>query len=224
MTKAVQPDDQYAGNAGYRAGLLRIRGMVCARCIDVVQNELTQAGFNVLGVELGKVRLRDPLTLSDVDRIQTILSKQGFSLIKDQQKVTVHQRAKTFVDAYFAQAADLSESKIGFAPAGVRPSDRPNRRLSTQIQDALGLDYDTISGQFTKAEGITLERYIILRRIDKVKEWLVYSDETLTEIAHRTGYSSVQHLSNQFRQQTGLTPSYFRQVRQQKITVQQGAT
>ena len=214
VTKAVQPDDQYAGNAGHRAGLLRIRGMVCARCIDVVQNELTQAGFNVLGVELGQVRLQEPLTSSDLDRIQTMLSKQGFSLIEDQQKVTLHQRAKTFVDAYFAQAADLSESKIG----------SPNRRLSTQIQDALGLDYDTISGQFNKAEGITLEKYIILRRIDKVKEWLVYSDETLTDIAYRTGYSSVQHLSNQFRQQTGLTPSYFRRVRQQKKALQQEAT
>lgn len=183
--------------------------MVCARCIDVVQNELIQAGFNVLGVELGQVRLRDSLTLNDLDRIQTMLSKQGFSLIEDQQQVTVHQRAKTFVDAYFAQDADLSESKA---------------RVSSQIQDALGLDYDTISGQFTKAEGITLEKYIILRRIDKVKEWLVYSDETLTEIAYRTGYSSVQHLSNQFRQQTGLTPSYFRQVRQQKQALQQGTT
>ncbi|XWW48650.1 helix-turn-helix transcriptional regulator (plasmid) [Fibrella sp. USSR17] len=191
--------------------------MVCARCIDVVQSELTQAGFDVLTVQLGKVTLRDALTSNDIERIQTVLSKQGFSLLEDQQKMTVHQRAKTFVDSYFAQATDLSESNIGSAPA-----DRPNRRLSTQIQDALGLDYDTISGQFTKTEGITLERYIILRRIDKVKEWLVYSDETLTEIAHRTGYSSVQHLSNQFRQQTGLTPSYFRQVRQQKQALQQG--
>lgn len=220
--KAIQPDDQNAGKAEHQAGLLRIRGMVCARCIDVVQRELTQAGFDVLTVQLGKVTLRDALTSNDIERIQTVLSKQGFSLLEDQQKMTVHQRAKTFVDSYFAQATDLSESNIGSAPAGVRPSDRQNRRLSTQIQDALGLDYDTISSQFTKTEGITLERYIILRRIDKVKEWLVYSDETLTEIAHRTGYSSVQHLSNRFRQQTGLTPSYFRQVRQQKQVLQQG--
>jgi AraC family transcriptional regulator len=202
----VQPEDQYAGNAKHQSGLLRIRGMVCARCIDVVRNELTQAGFDVLDVQLGQVTLRDSITSNDLDRIQTILLKQGFSLLEDQPKVSVHQRAKTFVDAYFAQAADLSESKL---------------RLSAQIQNALGIDYDTISGQFTKTEGITLERYIIGRRIDKVKEWLVYSDETLTEIAHRTGYSSVQHLSNQFRQQTGLTPSYFRQVRQQKKAVQQ---
>jgi AraC-like DNA-binding protein len=207
MTKVVQPKDQYAGNAEHQSGLLRIRGMVCARCNDVVRNELIQAGFDVLDVQLGQVTLRDPITSNDLDRIQTILLKQGFSLLEDQPKVSVHQRAKTFVDAYFAQAADLSESKL---------------RLSAQIQNALGLDYDTISGQFTKTEGITLERYIIGRRIDKVKEWLVYSDETLTEIAHRTGYSSVQHLSNQFRQQTGLTPSYFRQVRQQKQAVQQG--
>ncbi|MEZ0487565.1 helix-turn-helix domain-containing protein [Fibrella aquatica] len=207
MTKVVQPEDQYAGNSEYQSGLLRIRGMVCARCIDAVKNELTLAGFDVLDAQLGQVTLHDPLSSNDLDRIQSVLSKQGFSLLEGQQKVSIHQRTKTFVDAYFAQAVDLSESKM---------------RVSTQIQNALGLDYDTISGQFTKTEGITLERYIILRRIDKVKEWLVYSDESLTEIAHRTGYSSVQHLSSQFRQQTGLTPSYFRQVRQQKKAVQQG--
>ena len=189
---------------------LRIKGMVCARCIEVVRNELSGAGFEVLGVQLGQLSLRGPLSPDDVENVKNTLDKQGFSLIED-QKQTVPQRAKAFVDAYFAQD-DLGESQVG----------PPRGRLSAQLQDALGLDYDTISGQFTKAEGITLEKYIISRRIDKVKEWLVYSDLTLTEIAYRTGYSSVQHLSNQFRQQTGLTPSFFRQVRHQKQALQQG--
>lgn len=178
--------------------------MVCARCIDVVKAHLTDSGFDLLDVQLGQVTLRGPVVSEDLKRVQFLLSQQGFSLIEN-QKMTIHQRAKTFIDAFFRQD-DLSETKI---------------RLSAQLRDALGLDYDTISGQFAKAEGITLEKYIINRRIDKVKEWLVYSDETLTEIAHRTGYSSVQHLSNQFRQQIGLTPSYFRQVRQQKKVLQQ---
>lgn len=188
---------------------VRVRGMVCARCIDVVRTELHQLGFDVSDVQLGQVKLTGPLQADDLERIDQTLGRQGFSLIQDQNRtvarMTTHQRAKTFIDTFFRQD-DLSEAKI---------------RLSAQLRDALGLDYDTISGQFAKAEGITLEKYIINRRIDKVREWLVYSDETLTEIAHRTGYSSVQHLSNQFRQQTGLTPSYFRQVRQQKNALQQ---
>lgn len=191
---------------------LRVRGMVCARCIDVVQVELSQAGFDVFDTQLGQVTLAGPLQADDLTKIDRALGRQGFGLIPDQHRtcarLSTHQRAKTFVDTFFSQD-DLSEL---------------NGRLSLQLQDALGLDYNTISSQFTKAEGITLEKYSIGRRIDKVKEWLVYSDETLTTIAHRTGYSSVQHLSNQFRQQTGLIPSYFRQVRQQKQALQQGAT
>ncbi len=193
---------------------LRIKGMVCDRCIGVVRSELAQAGFDVLDIHLGQLSLRGPLSAIDIEKIKSLLTKQGFSLIED-TKLSIHQRVKALVDTYFDQD-DLSEDKLGFAPA-----DRPYRRLSVQLQETIALDYDTISGQFTKAEGITLEKYIILRRIDKVKEWLVYSDHTLTEIAHRTGYSSVQHLSNQFRQQTGLTPSYFRQVRREKQSLQQ---
>ena len=182
---------------------LRVRGMVCARCIDVVLTELNQLGFDVSAIQLGQVTLAEPLQANDLERIDQALTRQGFSLIKD-QKISTHQRAKIFIDAFFS-GDDLSETKI---------------RLSAQLQDRLGLDYDTISGQFARAEGVTLEKYIITRRIDKVKEWLVYSDETLTDIAYRTGYSSVQHLSNQFRQQTGLTPTYFRKIRRTKQQLQ----
>lgn len=195
---------------------LRVGGMVCARCIDVVRTELTRLGFQVTDLQLGWVKLLGSLRPGDLERIESALTQQGFRLIDDQNqtrsgvtvsRMTVHKRVKTFLDLFFA-SDDLSE---------------PKARLSVRLQHELGLDYDTISGQFTKAEGITLEKYIINRRIDKVKERLVYSDETLTEIAYRTGYSSVQHLSNQFRQQTGLTPTYFRQVRQQKKALQQHA-
>ncbi len=188
---------------------LRIKGMVCDRCIEVVRQDLSRAGFSVLDVHLGLLSLLGPLSSDAMETIKTLLDKQGFNLIDD-SRMTVQHRVKALVDAYFSQD-DISESKIGSA----------NRRLSTQIQEAIGLDYDTISGQFTRAESVTLEQYIIGRRIDKVKEWLVYSDLTLTEIAHRTGYSSVQHLSNQFRQQTGLTPSFFRQIRNEKQALQQ---
>lgn len=196
---------------------LRVRGMVCVRCIDVVQAELSQVGFDILRIQLGQVTLAGPLDADELTKIAGALSRQGFGLILDGHRTataghsarpSTHQQAKAFIDTFFSQD-NLSEL---------------NGRLSVQLREALGLEYNTISSQFTRAEGITLEKYSIGRRIDKVKEWLVYSDETLTTIAHRTGYSSVQHLSNQFRQQTGLTPSYFRQVRQEKKALQQGAT
>ncbi len=185
---------------------LRVRGMVCARCIDAVLTELGQLGIPVAEVQLGVVTLRDPLNPNDRSRIEQALTKQGFSLIQAEPP-SVHQRVRTFVDDYFRQD-DVSETTT---------------RLSTQLQNELGLDYDTLSRHFARDEGRTLETYIINRRIDKVKERMVYSDDTLTEIAHRTGYSSVQHLSNQFRQRTGLTPSFFRQIRYRKQALQQQA-
>lgn len=185
--------------------MLRIKGMVCQRCIDVVRDELTQAGYTVLDAQLGQVNLGGPLSEADKAQIGDLLANQGFSLIDT--PVPLPQQVKEFIASYFGQD-DLSESTAG------------QSRLSARLQDALGMDYDTLSSRFAKAEGITLEKFIIQCRLNKVKEWLVYSDETLTEIAYRTGYSSVQHLSNQFRQQTGLTPSYFRQLRRQKQELQ----
>lgn len=179
--------------------------MVCQRCIDVVRDELTQAGYTVLDAQLGQVNLGGPLSEADKAQIGDLLASQGFSLIDT--PVPLPQQVKEFIASYFGQD-DLSESTAG------------QSRLSARLQDALGMDYDTLSSRFAKAEGITLEKFIIQCRLNKVKEWLVYSDETLTEIAYRTGYSSVQHLSNQFRQQTGLTPSYFRQLRRQKQELQ----
>lgn len=185
---------------------LRIRGMVCARCIDAVLTELDRLDIPVLDAKLGVVTLRTPLTPGDRSRIEPALQQRGFSLL-EAAPPSVHQRVKSFVDAYFQQD-DVSETTA---------------RLSTQLQDALGLDYDTLSRYFARGQGQALETYIINRRIDKVKEQMVYSDDTVTEIAHRTGYSSVQHLSNQFRQRTGLTPSFFRQIRYRKQALQDQA-
>ncbi len=185
---------------------IRIRGMVCARCIDAVVAELDHLDIPVAEVELGVVTLRDPLDPNDRSRLEQALTKQGFSLIQAEPP-SLHQRVRMFVDNYFRQD-DVSETAT---------------RLSTQLQNELGLDYDTLSRRFARDEGRTLETYIINRRIDKVKEQMVYSDDTLTQIAHRTGYSSVQHLSNQFRQRTGLTPSFFRQIRYRKQALQRQA-
>ncbi|WP_245581710.1 MULTISPECIES: helix-turn-helix domain-containing protein [Rudanella] len=191
----------------YSAVPFRVKGMVCQRCVEEVRSELTKAGFSVLDVRLGYVSVQGPLTADKEKQISKLLASLGFGVLET--SVPLPQQVKDLVAAYFAQS-DLSEIKSG----------NTGGRLSVQLQEALKADYATISSQFAKEEGITLEKYIIRCRLNKVKEWLVYSGETLTEIAYRTGYSSVQHLSNQFRQQTGLTPSHFRQLRRQKQELQ----
>lgn len=196
--------DEKTGHLSTETNTVRVRGMVCARCIESVVTELDRLGIPVAGVQLGVVTLQNSVTPGDRSRIEQALQQQGFSLLPAAPP-SVHQRVQAFVDAYFRQD-DVSETTT---------------RLSAQLQELLGLDYSTLSRHFTRDEGETLEKFIINRRIDKVKEQMVYSDDTLTEIAHRTGYSSVQHLSNQFRQRTGLTPSFFRQIRYQKQALQQ---
>lgn len=89
-------------------------------------------------------------------------------------------------------------------------------KFSTLLSETLHLNYDSISETFSLLEGITLEKYIITKRIEKVKELLVYSNKSLTEISHMLGYSSINHLSRQFKELTGLPPSYYRQVKREK--------
>ncbi|CCH03601.1 transcriptional regulator, AraC family (plasmid) [Fibrella aestuarina BUZ 2] len=183
---------------------LRIRDMVCGRCVDTVRTELTRLGYAVTEVGLGSATIAGELTETQLDTIRRVLEEQGFSLLTDRRAMLVNQ-VKTLIEQTLNRE-DLGETKW---------------RFSDLIQQAFSLDYDTISSLFSQAEGITLEKYIISKRLDKVKEKLVYTDLTLADIAYQTGYSSVAHLSNQFKQQIGLTPSYFRKVRQEKLELQQ---
>ena len=183
---------------------LAIRGMVCARCIDVVRQELEGLGRVVTQIRLGQVKVRGQVSPDELARIQAALVRQGFSLVSD-AKVTLIQRIKTLIEQTLNHN-DLSERKT---------------RFSDFLATELTMSYDSLSALFSASEGQTLERYILERRLDKVKERLVYSDLSLSEIAHQAGYSSVPHLSNQFKRLTGLSPSYFRLVRREKQALQQ---
>lgn len=183
---------------------LAIRGMVCARCMDVVQQELEGLGWEVTQVRLGQVQVRGQIAPDERAQIQAVLEKQGFSLVAD-AKMTLLQRIKTLVEQSLNRE-DLTERKV---------------KLSDFLASELRMNYDTLSALFSVSEGQTLERYVIERRLNKVKELLVYTVLPLSEIAHQTGFSSVPHLSNQFKRLTGLSPTYFRTVRREKQVLQQ---
>ncbi|MCY7359057.1 MAG: helix-turn-helix transcriptional regulator [Rudanella sp.] len=184
---------------------LRIRGMVCARCIDVVRDIVQEQNLVILDIRLGQVHIQGLVAPESLDCVRLALAQQGFALLTD-TKATIVQRTKTVVEQILNRD-DLGDHKI---------------RYSDAIVQQIPMDYPTLSALFSAQEGITLEKYIINRRLDKVRELLVYTDQPLTDIAYRTGFSSASHLSNQFKRLTGLTPSYFRQVRQQKQALQQG--
>ena len=176
--------------------LLMIRNMVCDRCNRVVREELETLGLTVNQVELGEVdidHLPPTVTLEDVRRG---LQASGFDLIDDRkQSLVEHMKVLLINEVQHLKGDRLSAENY-----------------SAFLERKLGYVYSYLSGLFSDAEGQTVEKYIIALKIEKVKEWLRYDELTLTEMAWRLSYSSVQHLSNQFRQVTGQTPGQFRKA------------
>jgi len=179
-----------------------IRNMVCDRCIRVVREELTRAGYSVVQVALGEATIGD-LKKADLPEIRGILLANGFELIED--------RNARIIEQVKASVISLIRSD---GPAGDRPGRK--QKLSVFLARELGMEYTRLSALFSSVENITIEHYVILHKIEFAKELLKYGELTLSEIAYRLGYSSVQHLSNQFRSVTGLTATHFRKAKGSK--------
>jgi AraC family transcriptional regulator len=174
---------------------LRIKNMVCARCVRVVQEELTALGLPVQQVALGEVALGKELAPDELLLVRNTLERSGFELLDDRKAQQVEQLKQTVIE--LIQRPDLKQAAQNY---------------SDYLAGKLGLSYSYLSGLFSAAENLTIEQYLIQQKIERVKELLVYDELTLSEIAFQLGYSSAQHLSNQFRKVTGFTPSHFKQI------------
>jgi len=170
---------------------LHIKNMVCQRCIQAVSRELEQLGLDA-NVALGEVVLQETPTPEALDTLRTRLDALGFELLDDQRSRLIEKVKSLLIEQI--QSGEVPE----------------NFSLVEFVSKALHRDYSAISKLFTEVEGITLEQYFILQKIEKVKEWLVYNELTLSEIAFRLGYSSVAYLSSQFKKVTGMTPTEFK--------------
>ena len=179
--------------------VLSIKNMVCDRCIRVVREELENLGLSVRSVRLGEAVVAAKGLEKKLGRVREILEKNGFELLGD-KKAKLVERIKTVI------------IRLIHAPE----DGKPNGNFSTAIARELGYDYPYLSRLFSSVENFTIERFIILQKIEHVKELLVYGELTLSEISYRLRYSSVQHLSNQFKQVTGFTPTSFRRMKGQK--------
>ena len=175
--------------------ILHIKNMVCNRCIKVVDDELTKMGYAIVSIELGEVHLKESLAENDIKKISQNLTDNGFELI-DNRKSQIINRIKTLIIEYIHYDREKPEYM----------------NLSDLLAKELGHDYSYLSNLFSSVEGVTIEKYLILQKIEKVKELLVYNELSLNEISYQLGYSSVQHLSNQFKKITGLTPSHFKKI------------
>lgn len=182
-----------------------IKGMVCERCIAVIKEGITNLGHKVTKISLGKLSLNSELNKEEFAKLENFLDENGFELISNRQVRIVNQ-TKELINEVFSE--------------NVRYDSR--LRFSSLLSERLNLNYDSISELFTEIEGITLEKYVIAKRLEKVKELLVYTDFTLTEIAYITGFSSINHLSRQFKELTGFSPSHFKAVKNTKQNLSTG--
>lgn len=171
---------------------IQIKGMVCQRCIMLVKNELDAIGAPIDRIMLGEVYLHRSETelLSEIsDRLQVL----GLQLLEDKQ-ATIVKSVEELVALFYNGSYDFPY----------------NFRFAKEIEKNIGVSYDKISSLYLSSTGTTIEQYIIQYRIDRVKDLLACTQETLSNIAYLLGYSSVAHVSSQFKLITGVTPSDYR--------------
>lgn len=174
--------------------IINIKNMVCPSCITVLKNEIEQKGGQVEEIILGKATILLPDHL-DHDTIETILSKHGFAVIKDEGELTVEQ------------------VKLAVQKLIKRQSLRENEITNSDfIAREVGKSYRTLSDLFSEEEGITIEKYIIEQKIKRTRELLKEGELSLSEIAAALGYSSVQHLSTQFKKVVGVSVSNYKKT------------
>lgn len=171
-----------------------VRNMVCNRCVMVVRDILIKCGIVVCDVALGHADIDDNTTEDQLRKLNAMLRSVGFEIIDDKRDTLVEQ-----VKRFTLEFVNLGEAA-------------PNVNLSDYLSSRIGRDYSSLSKAFSEAEARTIEQYYILLRIERVKELIAYGDLSLSEIAYKLRFSSVAHLSNQFKRVTGMTPSAFKRL------------
>lgn len=173
-----------------------IKNMVCPRCIEAV-SEIFAAENLAAKVELGKVSLDKPLESEQKDKLAKALQKRGFELLEPGKSALISQIKTLIIQLVHHRSDTIQEN------------------LSTFLSEKFNQEYTGLSKLFSSVEGITIERFYTLQKIEKVKEYLSYGELSLSEIAFQMGYSSVAYLSSQFKKETGMTPSEFKKNSQE---------
>ncbi len=166
--------------------------MVCPRCIEAIKNALDEEGIAWSKVELGQVSLNQELTEAERFSFDQRIRKQGFELLESQSARLISSIKTTIISRIHKGLENM------------------DRNFSEYLSGELHYDYSHLSKLFSSVEGITIEKYITLQKIERVKELLFYDELTLSEIAYQLNYSSVAHLSGQFKKETGMTATEFK--------------
>ena len=174
--------------------------MVSARCKMAVKEELMKLGLHFIVVDLGEVEIMEDLTTDQHYGLKAALAESGLELMDDKRSILIEKIKNVITELIHYSNETL---KVNY---------------SDYISEKLGYDYTYLSNLFSMVKGITIQQFIIIHKIEKAKELLLYDELNLTEISYKLHYSSVAHLSNQFKKITGLSPSQFKHMKDQKRT------
>ncbi len=172
--------------------------MVCIRCKMVVKSELAKLGLHYIVIDLGEVEIPETISTEQRDQLKAALLRSGLELMDDKKSVLIQKIKNAIVEI-----VHYSEEPLVL-------------KFSEYLSDKLNHDYTYLANLFSEVQGTTIEKFMIAHKIERVKELLVYNELNLTEIAYLMHYSSVAHLSSQFKKVTGLTPSYFKQLKNKR--------
>ena len=172
--------------------------MVCIRCKMVVKAELKKLGLHYVTVELGEVDVLEEMSDEQIDQFKIAILKSGLELMDDKKSVLI-QKIKNVI----VELVHYSEEPLAV-------------KFSEYLSQKLNHDYTYLANLFSEVTGTTIEKFLITHKIERVKELLVYDELNLTEIAYLMHYSSVSHLSTQFKKITGLTPSHFKELKDKR--------
>jgi AraC-like DNA-binding protein len=174
--------------------------MVSIRCKMLVKAELDKLGLHYRVVDLGEVDIEENIDAEQHDQLRIALLKSGLDLMDDKRAILIEKIKNVIVEMVHYE------------------DEFPKTKNSDYISKKLNHNYTYLANLFSEATGTTIEHYIIIHKIERAKELIIYDELNLTEIAWRLNYSSVAHLSNQFKKITGLTPSFFRKLKSKRRT------
>lgn len=177
---------------------LFIKNMVCNRCKMVVRDALKNLELSYRMLDLGEVEIIETISSAQRQQFKTALLRSGLELMDDKRSMLIEKIRNVVIQLVHHTDEALKTN------------------FSVFLSEKLGYDYTYLANIFSEVQGTTIERFLITHKIERVKELLVYDELSLTEIAHKLHYSSVAHLSNQFKKITGLTPSHFKQLKEKR--------
>ncbi len=177
---------------------LYIKYMVSLRCKMMVKEELKKLGLRYVSVDLGVVEIMESTTQVQLDQLKENLLMSGLELLEDKRSILI-EKIKNVITEMIHYSDEI-----------------PKVNYSDYISEKLSYDYTYLANTFSEVKGITIQQFIIIHKIERIKELLLYDELTLSEIAYKLHYSSVAHLSNQFKKITGLTPTFYKQLKEKR--------